>query len=312
MKIFRQLNLIDSAAVAGGSLTIGNFDGVHLGHRQLIEQAAAIAGPVVVMTFHPHPMAVLNPRQAPAMLTPIDRRLALLDQAGADVAVVAPVTPDLLSLSAEDFVKTVVVESVRPRVVVEGPDFGFGRGRDGDIDTLRELGRSFGFEVKVVAGVQRLLPGHHEPVTISSTLVRRLIGGGAVGAAAQCLGRPYRLVGRCVRGRGQGRRIGFPTANLATESQLQPADGVYAGLAHCGGHTMPAAISVGPAPTFDFALSAIEAHLLDFDGDLLDKTLELDLLARLRGVEKFATVEALIVQVGRDVAAVRRLTQQVR
>ncbi|MDD4889207.1 MAG: bifunctional riboflavin kinase/FMN adenylyltransferase, partial [Phycisphaerae bacterium] len=260
MIVFRQLNEVDAAA-AGGSLTIGNFDGVHLGHQRLIARAAELARPVVVMSFQPHPMAVLNPRQAPPELTPVELRLRLLEQAGADAVLVMPVTRELLGLEPEAFVRTVVADRFRPRVVVEGPDFGFGRGRCGDIDTLAALGRSFGFGVEVVHGVQRLLPGHHEPVTISSTLIRRLIGGGAVDAAAECLGRPYRLVGRCVTGRGQGRRIGFPTANVAVESQLLPADGVYAGVARSGGGQWPAAISIGPAPTFEFTEPAVEAHL---------------------------------------------------
>jgi riboflavin kinase/FMN adenylyltransferase len=304
MRVFRSLSQVDSAA-AGGALTIGNFDGMHLGHRRLISRAAQLARPVVVMTFEPHPMVVLNPRQAPPVLTPLDLKLDLLADAGADATLVMHSDASLLALGPESFICDMAVTPFRPRLMVEGPNFGFGRGRTGDVDMLRSLGRSHGFTVEVVPPVTRTLPGHHEPLVISSTLIRRLISGGTIEAAAECLGRPYRLIGKPVRGRGDGRRIGFPTVNLDVGEQLTPANGVYVGIARAAGKTWAAAISVGPAPTFEIHQPSVEAHLLDFTGELAAGSVALDLLARLRGIEKFDTVEQLVEQMRRDVELVR-------
>lgn len=312
MKVFRDIAQVQRAVVAGGSLTIGNFDGVHLGHRRLIERAGELARPAVVMLFHPHPMVVLNPRQAPPVLTPLDVRLELIAEAGADAAVVVAADAELLALSPERFVRELVAGQIGPSVIVEGVDFGFGLGRSGDVDTLRDLGRTHGFTVEVVPPVMRTLSGHHEPLAISSTLIRRLISGGSVDAAGECLGRPYRLIGTPVAGRGQGRRIGFPTVNLDVGEQLTPADGVYAGAAQCGGQRYLAAVSVGPAPTFNFHQSAVEAHLLDFSGELDHRPIAVDLLARLRGIRQFDSIGDLVEQVRQDVEQVRRIASSFR
>ena len=285
MRIYGDIDSIETVVVAGGSLAIGNFDGVHLGHQRLLARARELAAgrPVVAMTFDRHPMAVLNPRQAPQVMTPTPLRTQLLGQAGADVVVILPTTRELLALEPEPFVRQIVVERVRPRAVVEGPDFGFGRGRAGDIDTLRQFGQQFGFEVAVVEPVVRSLPGHHEPVAVSSTLIRRLIAGGAMEPATACLGRPYRLVGAPVSGAGRGRRIGLPTVNVDVGEQLLPMEGIYAGFAHWPKGTRPAAINIGPAPTFGVTQVVVEAHLLDFSGELAAERIELDLIRRLRG-----------------------------
>ena len=299
--------------LTGCGLTIGNFDGVHLGHRRLIARAGELSQdrPAVVMCFDPHPMAVLNPRQRPGVLTPMDMKLKLLEEAGADAAAIVPVDRAMLELSAEQFVREMIVARFRPRAVVEGPTFGFGKNREGDPEMLRELGLRYGFAVDIVPGVQRELHGHHEPVTISSTLIRRLIGGGAVESAAECLGRPYRLAGRLVPGRAVGRTIGFPTANLAVAGQLVPADGVYAAVARCESFTGPAAVSIGAPVTFEVRESAIEAHLIGFSGTLGDEAMELDMVARLRGIEKFESVETLVEQIGRDVEQTRVVLKSV-
>ncbi len=307
MRVYRSLDQIDRAEVSGGSLSVGNFDGVHLGHQLIIAEGRRIALPAVAMTFDPHPLAVLSPRQAPPMMTPLELKVRLLGEAGADAVVVLPTDRSLLALDPEQFVRDVVAARIGPRAMIEGPGFGFGRGRAGDIDTLRQLGGSFGFDVHVVVGVARVLAGSHEPSLVSSTLVRRLIGGGSVEAAAQCLGRPYRLVGRPVSGRGRGRKIGFPTINVDTGAQLLPAEGVYAGLARCGGFEGPAAINIGPAPTFDHFQPAVEAHLVDLAGSVACEQIELDVAMRLRGVERFRSSQALVRQITRDVEQVRRL-----
>jgi riboflavin kinase/FMN adenylyltransferase len=309
MRVFRSLDELerDRAAVAGGTLSVGNFDGVHLGHQRILARAAELARPVAVMTFDPHPLAVLNPAQAPPVMTPTPYRLELLAAAGVDAALVVSTDRELLAMEPEQFVEQVVVARFAPRAMVEGPNFGFGRGRRGDIDLLRGLGRRFGFDVQVVEQVARPLPGHSSPRPISSTLVRRLISGGNVEAARACLGRPYRLIGEPTSGAGRGRRIGFPTVNLAPGGQLLPADGVYAAVADCEPHRGPAAVNIGPSPTFGRDESVVEAHLLDFEGTLECERLSLDLLARLRGVEKFDSPEALAEQIGRDVADTRRI-----
>lgn len=295
---------------AAGALSIGNFDGVHLGHRQILdcaaERARQVRGPLVVMTFDPHPLAVLRPDRAPPMLTPPDEKLAQLAAAGVDATVVVAADRAFLSLTADDFVREVVVGRFRPRWVIEGPSFNYGRDRGGDNETLRLAGREHGFDVCVVESVEvEVDPGRHEMV--SSSLIRRAVAAGDVELAERALGRPYALLGPVVEGRRRGRTLGYPTANLDVGRQLLPAEGVYAGVAFVGGARYDAAVSIGRAPTFGETATLVEAHLLDFDGDLYDKRMRLELRGRIRGQATFPSAKELRAQIDRDVADIRSL-----
>jgi riboflavin kinase/FMN adenylyltransferase len=273
----------------------------------------------VVLTFEPHPLSVVAPAKAPLQLMPVDERLHRLAEAGADVAIVARADRDLLSRTAEEFV-ALIVDRLRPKHIVEGASFGFGRGRSGTPETLRELGPGYGFEVCVVEPVTVEIEGRTEAV--SSSLVRKLLAEGRAEAAATGLGRPHAVFGEVVSGAHRGADLGFPTANLAVSGQLVPADGVYAGSARLGlpGQLLDppyaAAISVGTTPTFtsdsDGSASQIEAHLLDADLSLYGKTIRLEFGKWLRLQRKFDSPAALSEQISRDVEAVRRHAAEAR
>ncbi len=290
-------------------LTIGNFDGVHRAHQQLIAQAGLFAantgGPVVVLTFEPHPLSIVAPERAPARLQLQEEKIECLAQAGADIVVIARSEPALLGLTAEEFVEDVIRKRFNPTHIVEGPSFGFGRGRRGTAQRLAELAESFGCDVLIVEPVMlRLDEG--ESLLVSSSLIRKLVSQGKVHRAALCLGRPFTLVGPVVEGDRRGRALGFPTANLDVRDQLVPADGVYAGRTTIDTGTFLCGISVGRRPTFDDRTHAVEAHLLDFDGDLYGRRLRIEFDRFLRQQTTFESPEALAAQLRQDVAAIRK------
>ncbi len=289
-------------------LTIGNFDGVHRAHQQLLAQsglfAANVGGPLVVLTFEPHPLSVVAPAKAPCRLTTPDEKLRYLEEAGADITVVARSEPALLGLEAERFVEEVVARRFRPTRIVVGPSFGFGRGRKGTPETLQRFAAGFGCEVHIVEPVT-LQIDEGETVMVSSSLIRRLIAEGRIDRANLCLGRSYALNGEVVEGDRRGCTIGFPTANLDVPDQLVPADGVYAGQATVRGKTYPAAISIGNTPTFGGTQRRVEAHLLEFDDELYGESIRVEFECRLRGQRRFESPEALVDQLHRDVEAVR-------
>jgi len=298
----------------GCVLTIGNFDGVHVGHRQILaaakEAAAQRETQLLVMTFEPHPLAVLRPEKAPGVLTPLVVKERLLTELGADCILVVESTSELLSLSAEGFVRRFLVENIRPSLVVEGESFNFGSGRSGGISTLQELGAENGFDVSVVTAKEVELSAGRT-VKVSSTIVRDLLANGDVADAAVALGRPYRLMERIIAGRGKGRRLGFPTANMKLPGQVIPAEGVYAGFAEVADTPdqllwarakSPAAFSIGTSATYgDKNPLLIEAHLLiDGVGRLYDKWLALDFVERIRPQKKFKSESELSAQIGKD------------
>lgn len=307
MKVVNGLESLDPP-LDGCVLTIGNFDGVHLAHRQLLAQASSFAadtgGPVAVLTFEPHPLTVVAPDRAPPRLATADEKLTLLEQAGADITVVAHSDARLLALEAERFVEEVIHKLFHPTHVVEGPSFGFGKGRRGTPALLKEMAPRFNFDVHIVEPVKVAIDTG-EPTMVSSSLIRRLIGDGRVQQAAHCLGRPYALRGTVVEGDRRGRTIGFPTANLRSDDQLIPGEGVYAGAATVGDSHYDAAISIGSTPTFDGKETRVEAYLLNFEGDLYGQTLRLEFLSLIRPQMRFDSAEALTEQLHRDVQAVR-------
>jgi riboflavin kinase / FMN adenylyltransferase len=305
-------------------VTIGAFDGVHLGHRQLIERvrhtATEIGAVATVVTFDRHPASVVRPQSAPLLLTDLDQKLALLEAGGAELTVVVRFDAERAAERAEDFVAEVLVGCLNARAVIVGHDFHFGHNREGDVPLLQRMGAQMGFDVTGIRllGTGASAGGGADPpvgqtgdrAPISSTRIRRLIAAGDVPAAAALLGRWYELRGVVGHGDKRGRELGFPTANLEVSKEMQIcADGVYAGwYLRPDGTRHQTAISVGRQPTFyeSRPYSLVEAHLLDFQGDLYDEVGTVELVARLRGQEKFASVEALIDQMSSDVAQTRR------
>ena len=309
MKVFHGLDTIDPP-LEHCVLTVGNFDGVHRAHQQLLAQANLFAantgGPVVVLTFEPHPLSVVGSRKAPGRLSPPAEKLRLLGEAGADIVVVARSEPALLNLEAERFVEEVIVRRFHPTHVVEGPSFGFGRGRRGTSELLKRLAPDFGFEVHVIDPVSLRIE-EDRTVLVSSSEVRRLLAEGKVRRAALCLGRPYALIGEVAEGAGRGRGLGFPTANVAFGDQLIPADGVFSARATVAGSSHTAAVSIGNTPTFPDGRYQVEAYLLDFDGDVRGQRIRIELHHRLRDQRKFESPQALVAQLQRDVETVRQL-----
>jgi riboflavin kinase/FMN adenylyltransferase len=297
------------AEARDGVLSIGNFDGVHRGHRALLAKARELADAeglqVTAMTFDPPPDLVLRPQDPPKQLTDIRRRAQLLLEAGADRVLRVRPTRELLCKSPEAFIEEVIVGRFRPRHLVEGPNFFFGAGRAGTVDTLRQAGRERGFFLHVVEPEGIDLPEGRE--RISSTLIRRLLSCGRVEDAAQCLARPYSVCGPVVHGAGWGRRLGAATMNLDTGDQLLPADGVYAGRVRCEGREWAAAASIGTKPTFEDDQRSVEAHLLDADGDFYGRQAELMLLNYLRPQRRFEDPQALREQIQEDIRRVRTL-----
>ncbi len=310
MRIFNGVSEIDPS-FRGAVLTVGNFDGVHLGHQRILRTARALAhvssASVIAMTFEPHPVELLRPGEAPRRLTLWEEKARQLFAAGADVVVRLETDWPLLSLSAEDFVREILVKRIHPSYIVEGPDFGFGRGRKGDVETLRQFSPKGGFQVHVVDPYQIHYTPGAAPLVVSSTAVRRLLGAADVEQAAACLGRSYALVGRVVPGAAAGRTMGFPTINLDVGAQLIPGEGVFAGVAEIEGARRMAAVSIGTRPTLGGDALTIEAFLIDSAGDFYGLPVRLELLARLRDQRKFDSREALTSQIESDVDAVRRI-----
>lgn len=312
MEVYHGLTSLPAPA-AGAVLTIGNFDGVHRGHAALVATAQRVAARwsalVLAVTFDPHPLAVLAPERAPAPLTTLAEKLALLERLGVGHALVLRSEPALLTQQAGDFLASLVAHC-RPRALVEGPDFSFGRGRGGNVDTLRAHAERWGYEVHEVPAVRCAdLPTHP---TISSSSIRQALVDGRVDEAGAMLGRPYRVVGTTGHGAGRGATLGFPTANVDGIVHLLPQQAVYAAVAQLDDGTLHlAAVNVGPQPTFDQARCRVEAHLLDFHDDVRGRTIGVHFLARLREQRRFAGPEELIRQIRRDVEATRGLADRI-
>jgi len=293
----------------GCVLTIGNFDGVHLGHAALLDavldRAKRAGRPAAVYTFDRHPRRVLQPGIELPRLMSREQFAFELRRRGIDSLVVEPFTPKLAALSAEEFLREVLVKQLAPSEVVVGRDFRFGRGRSGDDDTLKRELPAFGIQVDIIAQV---LEGGAD---VSSTRIRRLIMDGEVDEVTRCLGRPYSVWGSVVGGDRRGRELGFPTANLDSENELLPARGVYATrvrLIGAGGPTgpaRPAVSNIGTRPTFEAGRVLCETHLLDFDGDLYGQRIAIEFLTRLRPEQRFPGPDALREQIARDIEAAR-------
>lgn len=290
----------------GAVVSLGVFDGVHLGHRALIGDARAVADarglPLVVVTFDPHPMATIRPGSQPRSLASLDRRIELLLAAGADEVDVLTFDQQFARQDAEQFVRSVLVERLCTRMVVVGENFRFGAGAAGSVQTLRDLGRKFGFDVQAAQ-----IRADAEPW--SSTRIREHLAAGEIAEANRLLARDYALDGVVVHGDHRGRDLGYPTANLHVEADpVIPADGVYAGLVHALDEVMPAAISIGTNPQFAGAERRIEAYVIDRTGlDLYGRTIEVTFRHYLRPQATFDGLDAFLAQMAQDVAKARTL-----
>lgn len=289
----------------GAVVTIGTFDGVHRGHRQVLEEITARAGRTgrrsVLVTFHPHPLRIVRPEAAPAMLTTALEKKEILAESGLEYAVFVPFTRALQNYPARRFVQEILIGRLGMEELVVGYDHGFGRGREGSVETMRQLGAELGFEVDVVGAVVE----GTEP--ISSTRIRRALEAGDVGAAAAALGRPYSLQGAVVHGMELGRKLGFPTANLQVgdPDKLLPLEGVYAVYGWVEGARVPGLLHLGPRPTFRGSPPSVELHLLDWQGNLYGCTVRVEFCARLREIRPFASAAALVEQMKLDEQAGR-------
>ncbi len=311
------------ASARGSAVTIGAYDGVHVGHRRLLgvlrSQADALGVANVVVTFDRHPATVIRPASAPLLLTDLEQKLELLASCGVDLTVVVGFDEERSKESAEDFVDEVLCGALGARVVVVGEDFHFGHARLGDVSLLRVLGSEKGFEVVGVALREASDASGADPgpeAAVSSTRVRALVAAGDVATAARLLARPHEVRGEVVHGDGRGSRLGMPTANVAVGKDIAvPALGIYAGRCRrADGSLHPAALSVGVRPTFARPGDApspplVEAHLIGFDGDLYGERLGVCFVERLREERRFERVDELVEQMWADVAAARRVLE---
>lgn len=303
MPIIRHLEQL-TPADRGGAVAIGNFDGVHLGHRRIVERllqrARELDGPAIVLTFDPHPVRLLRPDECPPPLTWTERKGRLLADLGVNRIIAYPTDEALLRLSAREFFQQIVVEALEARALVEGPNFYFGRNREGNVQSLAQLTAAAGMTLDV------LEPLVAEGELVSSSRIRQLIAEGNVAAAARLLTAPYRIRGMVTHGAGRGARLGFPTANLAAIDTLLPAPGVYSARAWYAGQSSAAAVNIGPNPTFGEQALKVEVHLIDRNESLYGEPLEVEFLARLRDVQSFASPEALVAQLREDVQQARQ------
>lgn len=292
--------------------TIGNFDGVHLGHRAVIEnlalQGKRLGLPVVAILFEPQPLEFFNPQGAPPRLTRLREKLARLAELPVDVALLLRFDRALAQLSAEDFIGKVLIEGLRVKYLVIGDDFRFGRERRGDFELLKEAGARAGFEVADTVSVQ--IDGQR----VSSTLIREALAGGAMDRAARLLGRPYSVCGRIVRGASLGRRLGFPTANIGLKHKNPPVRGVFAvtmtGIAE---RPLPGVANIGTRPTVAASPTVhMETYLLDFVGDIYGRLVEIHFHHKLREEMRFDDLDALTRQIAADVAAAQAFFQSVK
>jgi riboflavin kinase/FMN adenylyltransferase len=290
-------------------LTVGNFDGVHLGHQALFhtvtEKAEAIGGTSVAMTFEPHPMKVIRPGYHPPLITLLEQKIELIERADLEVLVVVPFTRTFASLSPREFVEDVLIRKVGMAAMVVGSDYTFGKYRAGNVRQLRNFSELFDFELVVADWIQIVKENSKR---ISSTKIRELVTAGRVDKAPDLLGRYYQIRGRVTTGRDRGGKLlGFPTANINLQDELCPGSGIYAVTVERNGRTYDGVANIGYSPTFDDHVFTIEVHILDFDETIYGEKIRINFIQRIRDEKKFAGVTELSDQIRKDVEAARRI-----
>ncbi len=286
-------------------LTLGTFDGVHLGHqaifKKVVTRAREIGGTSIAFTFEPHPLKVIAPERSPRLLNTFHGKMKLLAAAGLEVVICANFTRTFADQNPEDFAREVLHEKIGVREVYVGYDYAFGKGREGSIESLKRMGNAYGFAVSVIEAVQV------DGLIVSSSVIRDLVAAGKVAEAARMLGRYYAIDGEVVHGAQRGQKLGFPTANLNTANELVPGHGVYAVRAVVEGRPLNGVASIGIRPTFDSGPLSVEVYLFDFRGDLYGKQMEVSFIKLLRGEEKFSDAESLMRQIRRDVETAKQV-----
>ena len=309
MQVFRHID-DPGLALEKSVVTLGNFDGIHLGHRALIEgavrDARAWSVPAVVLTFEPHPVKVFTPERAPKMILAHKDKMQMLQALGVDAVVVQHFDLSFAKITAEEFVRRFLVERLRAAKIWVGRDFRFGRGRKGRAEDLERWGGENGFSVAMVEPI--LVDG----ARVSSSRARELIEAGKVDAVMALLGRYHFVSGRVVAGRRRGRDLGFPTANIAARTELIPLDGIYATVFHLGERDLPSVSSVGTNPTFGTGPRTVESFILNFDGDIYGAPVRLSFVQRLREERAFSSVESLVAEIARDVERARQAFRGLR
>lgn len=309
MQLFRGLNAVQQK-LKNPAITIGNFDGVHMGHRALFQRVKQWAGELdgvsVVLTFDPHPLEVLNPLKAPSFITSHHHKLDLIASCGIDATIVIPFDREFSQISARDFVEVILVQKIGVRAIVVGHDYQFGHGREGDIPFLRQLGKLHGFEVDTITEIRL------DDMHVSSTSIRQMIAKGKIAEANKLLGRPFEVGGTVIAGRRRGAGLGFPTANIRMPALIRPRIGVYVVETEVDGKRYGGAANLGYNPTFGDNELSLEAHLFDFKQDIYGKHITIRFIERLRDELRFSSPDELIAQIGKDVAAAKQVLAEMR
>ncbi len=294
-------------------ITIGNFDGVHIGHQalfhQVIEKARALQGTSVVMTFEPHPIRVLKQNNHPPLITLYEQKAELIAKAGIDILICIPFTREFASIPAKEFVEEILVKRIGMKAVIVGEDYTFGKNREGTLDLLKTYGKQIGFEVIVVKKIQA---SNNSADKISSTRIRELVSEGRVAESQKLLGRYYQIRGTVMTGRDRGGRLlGFPTANINLYDELSPKTGVYAITVECKGNKYKGVANIGYSPTFDDHIFTVEAHILDFNDDIYGQKIRINFIKRLRDEKKFLNISELSNQINKDISKARNILSEV-
>jgi len=306
MKIFDHLNKI-SEPFKNAVITIGNFDGVHIGHQALfhevIETAETIGGTSIAMTFEPHPIRVLKQNGHPPLITLYEQKAELIERTGMDALICIPFTREFAALTAEQFIRDLLVGKIGIKAIVVGEDYSFGKNREGDIDLLKSYAPKYGFEV-IVAGWIKMSKGLTD--RISSTKIRELVTEGLMAEAEKMLGRHYQIRGRVVTGRDRGGKLlGIPTANINLHDELCPKTGIYAVTVESRGNHYNGVANIGYSPTFEDHEFTVEVHILDFNNNIYGEKIRVNFITRIRDEIKFANISELIDQIKRDIAAAK-------
>jgi riboflavin kinase/FMN adenylyltransferase len=308
MELIKRIDKIEKP-YKNAVITIGNFDGVHIGHQALfhevIEKADSIDGTSVVMTFEPHPVRVLKQNGHLPLITLYEQKVELIENSGIDVLICVPFTKEFAAISAKEFVEDILLKSIGMKAIVVGRDYTFGKNREGDIDLLKIYAKNLGFEVIVADWIQTSKNGLGR---ISSTRTRELVMAGKVDEAQKLLGRYYQLRGGVTTGRNRGGRLlGFPTANINLHDELCPKNGVYAVTVDCMGKTFQGVANIGYSPTFDDHVFSVEVHILDFNENIYGQNIRVNFVQRIRDEEKFSNISELSDEIKKDIVKARKI-----
>lgn len=307
MKVIKGSHKLKDIKLKNPVLTIGNFDGLHIGHQLIIksavQRAKAIGGISIIYTFNPHPLAVLAPHKTPPTITTFTEKMQLLKKrSGIDLLVSEKFTKKFADITAEGFIRTILCERFHPKEILVGHDYAFGKGREGSVSLLKKMGKQLGYTVWEMRDIRI------DDIPVRSTTIRNFISEGKVYEASRLLGRQYRLAGTVLR--GEQRSIGFATANLMPEKELIPKNGIYAIRAETPHGKFDGVANIGFCPTFGKNARTIEAHLFDFNKSLYGKRIALLFVDRLRGEKKFTDVSSLTVQIGKDIRKAKKILKE--